>query len=137
MLVIAIVLLGSGGGPSNDAEVIQAIETPGQTEDSAPSQTGPATPAARLSPLTLTLVAKKADWLEVKVDNKPAELVQMEANKKYEWPGEEGYEVTLSTAASATLYLNGDEVAVKKGQEEDLLQLKLDKLSLSQQNATP
>ncbi len=136
-LLLLIVLINLGG--ENKPEQVQVIEAIEQVSNSQAAKTtkensSPATIPNVLSPLNLALLAQKNDWVNLTVDGKTVHQVRLEKGKKYEWPAQEGYELTMTTGASAKVYINGEEIEVSKDQKEDLYEAKLNKFSLTQLN---
>ncbi len=121
---------GINSSKDDTIEVIEAIEAP----KSGPAQAKATLESTVISPLNLVLMSNSSDWVFLVIDGKKAKEVQLEPNKKYEWPANEGYELTMTTGSSAKVYLNGEELEIKKEQKELLYEVKLNKFSLTQMN---
>lgn len=131
---------------SSNIETIESIHTDTQTEiqkdqttAQAPSAKNnehveAAVPAAVISPLNLVLVGNQAEWIRLSVDGQPPQEILLNQGEKYEWPGDENYELTMTSGQTATIYLNGEEIEVSKDNADRLFSLKLNKFSLTKIN---
>lgn len=131
-------------------ETVQAIENSEVQTEVAPSETlidreAPAEPTAQakaeepipttiISPLTLTLVANSNDWIRLAIDGHDAFELKLKKGEKYDWPAEEGYALVMTTGATASIHLNGEEIVDREAFLEQLYEAKLNKFTLKQIN---
>lgn len=133
MALIVFLIFGGSSDPIEESnEVIQAVAVEESTTNQVVEQQ--AVQPQSISPLTLVLKAKASDWIYLNIDGKQAHQLKLEKHRRYEWPATEGYELTMATGAVAKLYLNGEEIQVSKEQEEQLFEMKLNKMTLTSQN---
>ncbi|MDX2472026.1 MAG: helix-turn-helix domain-containing protein [SAR324 cluster bacterium] len=130
LIVAAVFSFGINSSKDDSIEVIEAIEAPKANAVQAKATIE----SSVISPLNLVLMSNSSDWVYLVVDAKKTLEVQLEPNKKYEWPANEGYELTMTTGASAKVYLNGEELEIKQDQKDQLYEVKLNKFSLTQMN---
>ncbi len=121
VLLIGFFASNSGHETSTSQEVVQAVE---KTDTPAPA-------AAPMNQLSLVLVAKSAGWVSVTADNQRVKEMMLEKDKKYEFPAKEGYQLIMTTGATAVIQLNGQSLEVPQDQQNRLYQAKLTKASLT------
>ncbi|MCP4296180.1 MAG: helix-turn-helix domain-containing protein, partial [Proteobacteria bacterium] len=71
-------------------------------------------PEIKISPLNLVLIARRDEWIHLVVDNKKPFKLRLEKGKRYEWPAEEIYSLTMTTGDTASVHLNGEEIEISE-----------------------
>lgn len=132
----------------SDIETIESIQTVPQPQKVEPTQTPetkngdvtaeapvePTPPVPVISPLNLVLVGNQPEWIRLSIDGQDPKEIFLKKGEKYEWPGEENYDLTMTTGKTAAVYLNGEEVEISKDKAESLFHIKLNKFSLTKIN---
>lgn len=84
----------------------------------------------KISPLTLVIKGKQKGWLRLSIDNQRTFELKIDKDDIYEWPAQENYQLTMTTAGTAYVFLNKEEILINSEHSDELYQSQLNKFSL-------